>query len=57
MITHAVDVFGDEDKAAHWLATPLALLDGRAPADLLRDPAGIERIEQILTRIEHNIPS
>lgn len=57
VIAHAVAVFGDENKASHWLMTPLPLLGDRAPADLLGDRAGIERVEQILTRIEHNIPS
>lgn len=57
VIAHAVAVFGDENKASHWLRTPLPLLAGRAPAELLGDQAGIERVEQILIRIEHNIPS
>jgi putative toxin-antitoxin system antitoxin component (TIGR02293 family) len=57
VIAHAVAVFGDEQKATHWLSTPLPLLGNRAPADLLVTDDGIERVERILTRIEHNIPS
>ena len=57
VIAHAIAVFGDEHKASHWLATPLSLLGGRAPSELLTSPEGIESVERILTRIEHNIPS
>jgi putative toxin-antitoxin system antitoxin component (TIGR02293 family) len=52
-----VAVFGDEQKATHWLSTPLALFDNRAPTDLLATGEGIELVERTLTRIEHNIPS
>jgi len=34
-VAHAVAVFGDEHKAAHWLSTPLPLLEDRSPSDLL----------------------
>jgi putative toxin-antitoxin system antitoxin component (TIGR02293 family) len=57
VVAHAVAVFGDEKKASHWLATPLPLLGDRSPSQLLEDQAGIELVEQVLTRIEHNIPS
>ena len=35
VIAHAVAVFGDEQKATHWLSTPLALFNNRPPTDLL----------------------
>ena len=54
---HAVGVFGDEHKAAHWLATPLPLLQNRAPQELLGTEEGLALVEQTLTRIEHNLPS
>jgi putative toxin-antitoxin system antitoxin component (TIGR02293 family) len=57
VIAHAVAVFGDEQKATHWLSTPLGILGNRAPAELLADSDGIALVEQTLTRIEHNIPS
>jgi len=31
------------------------LLDNRPPSELLETEQGIQRIEEILTRIEHNI--
>ncbi len=57
VIAHAVAVFGDEQKATHWLSTPLPLLGERAPAELLGTDDGIAIVERTLTRIEHNIPS
>lgn len=55
LIAHAVGVFGDEHKASHWLSTPLPLLGGRAPSDLLDSEEGLRQVEEILTRIEHNV--
>jgi putative toxin-antitoxin system antitoxin component (TIGR02293 family) len=57
VIAHAVSVFGDEHKATHWLSTPLAILDHKTPAEVLQTKDGIPRLEQILIRIEHDIPS
>jgi len=57
IVAHAVAVFGDENKASHWLATPLPLLQNRSPSQVLEEQGGIELVEQVLTRIEHNIPS
>ena len=56
IVAHAVAVFGDEQKASHWLATPLALLDNRSPAQILAR-GEVDAVDQILTRIEYNIPS
>jgi putative toxin-antitoxin system antitoxin component (TIGR02293 family) len=55
VIAHAVAVFGDEHKAAHWLSTPLPHFGGRAPSELLENEEGILLVEQTLTRIEHNV--
>ena len=57
VIAHAVAVFGDEQKATHWLSTPLAILENRTPTELLATEEGIDLVERTLTRIEHNIPS
>jgi putative toxin-antitoxin system antitoxin component (TIGR02293 family) len=57
VVAHAVPVFGDEHKATHWLSTPLVLLDNRSPSELMETDEGLKRVDQILTRIEHNIPS
>ena len=57
VIAHAVGVFGDEAKATRWLSAPLPLFDMQSPSAMLATEGGIERVEQVLTRIEHNIPS
>ena len=54
VVAHAVAVFGDEHKASHWLSIPLPLLENHAPSDLVYSDEGIQRVETILTRIEHN---
>jgi putative toxin-antitoxin system antitoxin component (TIGR02293 family) len=53
VIAHAVAVFGDEQRATHWLSTPLAILGNRTPAELLATNEGIALVERTLTRIEH----
>src|ERR1035438_724118 len=55
VIAHAVAVFGDQEKAVNWLATPLAILENRTPTELFDSEEGIELVERTLTRIEHNI--
>lgn len=57
VIAHAVAVFGDEQKATHWMTTPLPLFADRSPQDLLETDEGLALVEQTLTRIEHNLPS
>jgi putative toxin-antitoxin system antitoxin component (TIGR02293 family) len=57
VVAHAVAVFGDEHKASHWLSTPLAVFGDRSPSQVLATPDGVEVVDRILTRIEHNIPS
>ncbi len=57
VVAHAVAVFGDEHKASHWLSTPLALLDNLSPARAMARKDGVEEVDRVLTRIEHNIPS
>ena len=57
LMAHAVGVFGNEQKALHWMSTPLPLFDMQAPSEILRGPGGVDRVETVLTRIEHNIPS
>ena len=55
VIAHAVAVFGDEEKAAHWLSAPLEFLQDRAPAELFDNEEGIEQVERALMRIELKI--
>jgi putative toxin-antitoxin system antitoxin component (TIGR02293 family) len=57
VIAHAIAVSRDEQKATHWLSTPLPPLQNHAPQDLLETDEGLRLVGQTLTRIEHNIPS
>ncbi|MDX2266932.1 MAG: MbcA/ParS/Xre antitoxin family protein [Bryobacter sp.] len=57
IVAHAFAVFGDEEKAKHWLTTPLELFGDREPIDLLATEEGREQVENVLIRIEHNIHS
>ena len=55
LIAHAVAVFGGEQEAAHWLSTPLATLEDRAPAELFDTEEGIDLVERTLIRLELRI--
>jgi hypothetical protein len=55
VVAHAVAVFGDEGKASHWLSTALPMLGNRSPSELLGTEQGIRQVDDILTRIEHNV--
>jgi putative toxin-antitoxin system antitoxin component (TIGR02293 family) len=56
VVERAVDVLGDREKALRWLGTPIRALNYATPISLLADPAGKERVMNILTRLEHGIP-
>ena len=51
------DVFGNSEKAAHWLKTPNRVMDGEAPLSLLDTDAGVSWVETILGRIDYGIYS
>lgn len=48
-------VFGDRDKAHHWLRNPNRALKGIAPIDLLESETGARIVEQSLYQIEYGI--
>lgn len=43
VIAHAVAAFEDERKATHWLSSPLIVLGGRTPTDLMESEEGTRR--------------
>jgi uncharacterized protein (DUF2384 family) len=45
-------VFGDRDKAAHWLDRPSLQLGGRSPREVMRDADGARRVEELLAQID-----
>lgn len=48
-------VFGEHDKAHHWLRNPNRALKGIAPIDLLESETGARIVEQSLYQIEYGI--
>jgi putative toxin-antitoxin system antitoxin component (TIGR02293 family) len=51
----ATDVFGSQEEAEQWLERPGIGLDQRRPIDLLATPAGVELVEQYLTRLAYGV--
>ena len=55
ILAKATDVFGSQEEAEQWLERPAIGLDQRRPIDLLATPAGIELVEQYLTRLAYGV--
>lgn len=54
---NAVEMIGDEDKAAAWLQTPNRALAGERPLDQLDTDIGAREVEDILGRIAYGVHS
>lgn len=55
ILAHAIAVFGAQEEAEAWLQRPATGLNQRSPIDLLATPAGVELVEDFLTRIEYGV--
>lgn len=55
VLSRATAVFGSQEEAEHWLERPAIGLEQRRPIDLLATPAGVEMVEDHLTRIEYGV--
>lgn len=59
ILRHAVEVFGDAEKAQRWLSKPKPFLDpagpGRTPYEMLESEHGARLVEQRLTQIDHGL--
>jgi putative toxin-antitoxin system antitoxin component (TIGR02293 family) len=51
----AIEIFGTREKAIRWLRTPLPSLADRTPLSMLNTADGIERVEDVLGRIEQGV--
>ncbi len=51
----SIEVFGDEEKAHHWLYSPNYALGDVRPIDLLHSREGVQQVLDILGRIEHGV--
>ncbi|MGA9795901.1 MAG: antitoxin Xre/MbcA/ParS toxin-binding domain-containing protein [Rhizomicrobium sp.] len=55
ILGRAIEIFGSQSDAEEWLDRPVMALDERKPIDLLSTPAGVESVEQHLTRLEYGV--
>ena len=55
ILSRAIELFGSRSQAEEWLERPAMALDQRKPIDLLSTPAGVESIEDHLTRLEYGV--
>lgn len=55
ILARAIEVFGSQDEAEAWLERPAVGLEQRRPLDLFSTPAGVEAVEDHLTRLEHGV--
>lgn len=55
LVARATDVFGSQDEAVAWLTRPAAGLDRRRPIDLIGTAAGLELVEDHLTRLDYGV--
>lgn len=55
ILARATDVFGSQAEAEQWLERAAIGLDQRRPIDLLATPAGVELVEDYLTRLEYGV--
>jgi putative toxin-antitoxin system antitoxin component (TIGR02293 family) len=53
ILAKATTVFGSRDRAEEWLERPAIGLDRERPIDLLETPAGMEKVETLLERLEY----
>jgi putative toxin-antitoxin system antitoxin component (TIGR02293 family) len=52
---HAVKVFGDQEKALHWLNKPLRRFTGRTPLQMLRTEFGARMVEEMLGQTDYGM--
>lgn len=55
--TQAADTLGSTERAAVWLRRSNRALGGDSPLSLLDTDLGARRVEQVLGRLEHGVPS
>jgi uncharacterized protein (DUF2384 family) len=55
--SRALQTFGDEAKARHWMSAPRDIFDGRSPQELVDtgDPDEQRRVLTVLIRIDYGV--
>ena len=54
---HATEVFETEEDATGWLKDPNRALGGSRPIDMLDTDLGVQKVDAVLTRIQHGVYS
>jgi uncharacterized protein (DUF2384 family) len=58
LVSRAVEVFGSEEAANHWLTTPQPKFDNQIPLRMAElDGFSLARFEEYFARVEHGIYS
>jgi putative toxin-antitoxin system antitoxin component (TIGR02293 family) len=55
VLGRAIALFGSQAEAEAWLERPAMALEQRKPIGLLSTPAGVESVENHLTRLEYGV--
>jgi len=55
IVSLAQSVFGNKEKAFHWLRTPNRCFEGRTPFNMLSTEAGGRLVEQMLVQIDEGM--
>lgn len=55
ILGRTIELFGSRAEAEEWLERPAMALEQRRPIDLLSTPAGVEFVEEHLTRLEYGV--
>ena len=54
---HALEVFGDRDKASKWFKRENSALGGEVPLEVFDTDLGAQMVDDVLTRIEFGVYS
>ncbi len=57
VLLHAVDTFGNEERANRWLNEEIPALRLRTPISLLDSEDGRQQVDAVLTRIDYGVIS
>jgi putative toxin-antitoxin system antitoxin component (TIGR02293 family) len=55
ILGRVTQLLGSQEEAEAWMERPAMALDQRRPIDLLSTPAGVESVEDHLTRLEYGV--
>jgi len=51
----AIGVLGGRERARQWLQSPLKILGGKTPLQMLSTARGARKVEHVLGRLEHGV--